>query len=222
MRLFLFLLLVLLAPVWGEQTQVVRVRHGDVQEAKALLQVLVPEVTCEVLLNPPRLRVTGASPEAVVQVLEILAELDRPPDRLELDVSLVDTRGLFGDTRDFAALPVPGWPGMFQLAYRWPPRVVDSDKDVVYSLGNLRLNLKPSVKADGYVVWELRPEVGQRSLNTSLRVAPGEMVLLWGAFSEADAERALRDGPPELSAVFAPIGRPSNLAVAIRWRVLSP
>lgn len=65
------------------------VKYGDINEVRALLSTLVPDVVYNVdtRLN---LIIAEGSPGAIDQVRELLAELDRPLDQVMVDLKVVD------------------------------------------------------------------------------------------------------------------------------------
>jgi type II secretory pathway component GspD/PulD (secretin) len=65
------------------------VKYGDINEVRALLSTLVPDVVYNVdtRLN---LLIAEGSPGAIDQVRELLAELDRPADQVMVDLKVVD------------------------------------------------------------------------------------------------------------------------------------
>lgn len=65
------------------------VKYGDINEVRALLSTLIPDVVYNVdtRLN---LLIAEGSPGAIDQVRELLAELDRPLDQVMVDLKVVD------------------------------------------------------------------------------------------------------------------------------------
>lgn len=71
------------------QREFVAVKYGDINEIKALLATLVPDVQYNVDTRQNILILEGA-PGAIDQVKELLAELDRPTEQVVIDVKVVD------------------------------------------------------------------------------------------------------------------------------------
>lgn len=206
----LLMLLLLMSPTWMTGEWFFPVRNGDLDEIRELLQTLVPDVTYETVRHPPGLRCRGEV-GALEQVAELLAELDRPTHRVELEVLLVDTRGWMGTPRPFAVTSAHSLPPEFPELYRWDIETVDSDREARFTLSWFRLWLKPSVKADGYVVFELDSSSADLA-PTSIRVKEGHVILFGGLFHKADTV--------QLEDILRPGFRPIDLAVAIRWRIV--
>lgn len=71
------------------QREFVAVKYGDINEVKALLATLVPDVQYNVDTRQNTLILEGA-PGAIDQVKELLAEFDRPTEQVVIDVKVVD------------------------------------------------------------------------------------------------------------------------------------
>ncbi len=65
------------------------IKYGDINEVRALLSTLVPDVQYNVDTRLNLLIAEGA-PGAIDQVRELLAELDRPMDQVMIDLKVVD------------------------------------------------------------------------------------------------------------------------------------
>ncbi len=104
----LLILLLLTSPVSGQwfhdsvETALIPVRYGGVGEMRTLLSTLVPDVY---YTEKKRALLVYGSPGAVTQVRELLAELDRPLNRVMVDIRLLEASAEFDRYMKIERLP---------------------------------------------------------------------------------------------------------------------
>lgn len=161
----------------------VEIKHGDLNEAKSLLGTLVPDVFIEVS-GPSCLMIVG-TPGAVEQALELIDQLDKPLDPVEVEFQLaLDTpelrSRLSGNSEEGPR--VMRWTGenqdeirqVYGLGLLLAPRALPahlllarqtlkglSGQQLTFSVesAGLVVFLTANVKADGYLITKILPEL---------------------------------------------------------------